>query len=53
MRRLLTHTLLLVAGLACLGVLAPLARATDGPTSEEPVQLGPSPIGPPVAIGVK
>jgi glucose/arabinose dehydrogenase len=51
MRRLLTHALLLVAGLGCLGVLAPVASGAAG--AEKPVQLGPSPIGPQVAVGIK
>jgi glucose/arabinose dehydrogenase len=54
MRKLLSHALLplvTLAGLTCLGVAAPAAPAAAA--AAETVALGPSPIGSPVAIGVK
>ena len=52
--RLLSHTLLplvTLAGLTCLGVAAPTTPAAGA--AAETDALGPSPIGSPVAIGVK
>jgi glucose/arabinose dehydrogenase len=56
MRRALAHVLLplvVLAGPLCFGVVTPAAHAAAGTASHASGGLGPSPIGPPVAIGVK
>jgi glucose/arabinose dehydrogenase len=56
MRKVLARVLLplvALAGLACVVVVSPTARAGGGGATEEVGELGPSPIGPQLPIGVK